>query len=52
MLPKLFQLALRNMRRRRTILTALTFAVAVFLYTVLVAVPVSIIVSLPMPPRV
>jgi putative ABC transport system permease protein len=43
MVAKLFQLALRNMRRqlRRTILTALTFAVAVFLYTVLVAVPVS-----------
>ena len=43
MIPKLLHLALRNMRRqlRRTILTALTFAVAVFLYTVLVAVPVS-----------
>src|SRR5262245_15437627 len=43
MVPKLLQLAVRNMRRqlRRTILTALTFAVAVFLYTVLVAVPVS-----------
>ena len=43
MLPKLFIVALRNMRRqlRRTMLTALTFAVAVFLYTVLVAVPVS-----------
>ena len=43
MAPKLLLLALRNMRRqlRRTILTALTFAVAVFLYTVLVAVPVS-----------
>lgn len=43
MLPRLLHLALRNMRRqlRRTILTALTFAVAVFLYTVLVAVPVS-----------
>lgn len=40
---KLLHLALRNMRRqpRRTILTALTFAVAVFLYTVLVAVPIS-----------
>lgn len=40
---KLFLVAMRNMRRqlRRTILTALTFAVAVFLYTVLVAVPVS-----------
>jgi len=43
MVPKLFQLALRNMRRQllRTILTALTFAVAVFLYMVLVAVPIS-----------
>jgi putative ABC transport system permease protein len=43
MVPKLFHLALRNMSRqlRRTVLTALTFAVAVFLYTVLVAVPVS-----------
>lgn len=43
MAPKLLHLALRNMlrQRRRTILTALTFAVAVFLYTVLVAVPVS-----------
>jgi putative ABC transport system permease protein len=43
MARKLFHLALRNMlrQRRRTILTALTFAVAVFLYTVLVAVPVS-----------
>jgi putative ABC transport system permease protein len=43
MVPKLFIVALRNMRRqlRRTILTALIFAVAVFLYTVLVAVPVS-----------
>ncbi|HLI80800.1 MAG TPA: FtsX-like permease family protein, partial [Candidatus Binataceae bacterium] len=43
MLRELLLLALRNMRRqvRRTILTALTFAVAVFLYTVLVAVPVS-----------
>jgi putative ABC transport system permease protein len=43
MAQKLFLVALRNMRRqlRRTILTALTFAVAVFLYTVLVAVPVS-----------
>jgi putative ABC transport system permease protein len=43
MIPTLFQLALRNLRRqlRRTILTGLTFAVAVFLYTVLVAVPVS-----------
>ena len=43
MAPKLLHLALRNMlrQRRRTILTTLTFAVAVFLYTVLVAVPVS-----------
>ena len=43
MLSKLFIVALRNMRRqlRRTILTALSFAVAVFLYTVLIAVPVS-----------
>ncbi len=43
MVPKLLLVALRNMRRqlRRTILTALVFAVAVFLYTVLVAVPVS-----------
>jgi putative ABC transport system permease protein len=41
--PQLIHLALRNMLRqpRRTILTALTFAVAVSLYTVLVAVPVS-----------
>src|SRR5262249_52624011 len=40
---ELIHVAVRNMRRqlRRTILTALTFAVAVFLYTVLVAVPVS-----------
>ena len=43
MARELLLIALRNMRRqpRRTILTALTFAVAVFLYTVLVAVPVS-----------
>jgi putative ABC transport system permease protein len=43
MIAKLFIVAIRNMRRqlRRTILTALSFAVAVFLYTVLVAVPVS-----------
>jgi putative ABC transport system permease protein len=43
MIVKLFIVALRNMRRqlRRTILTALSFAVAVFLYTVLIAVPVS-----------
>jgi putative ABC transport system permease protein len=38
---RLLIIAFRNMRRqpRRTILTALTFAVAVFMYTVLVAVP-------------
>jgi putative ABC transport system permease protein len=43
MISKLLVVALRNMRRqlRRTILTALSFAVAVFLYTVLIAVPVS-----------
>ena len=43
MIAKLFIVAIRNMRRqlRRTILTALSFAVAVFLFTVLVAVPVS-----------
>ena len=43
MIAKLFIVAIRNMRRqkRRTILTALSFAVAVFLYTVLVAVPQS-----------
>ncbi len=41
MAGKLLTIAFRNMRRqlRRTILTALTFAVAVFIYTVLVAVP-------------
>ncbi|MGO9602396.1 MAG: ABC transporter permease [Candidatus Binataceae bacterium] len=41
MAGKLLTIALRNMRRqlRRTILTALSFAVAVFIYTVLVAVP-------------
>ena len=41
MAGKLFTIAIRNMRRqlRRTILTGLTFAVAVFIYTVLVAVP-------------
>lgn len=41
MAGKLLTIAVRNMRRqlRRTILTALTFAVAVFIYTVLVAVP-------------
>ncbi len=40
---KLVIIALRNMRRqlRRTILTGLTFAIAVFIYTVLVAVPES-----------
>jgi putative ABC transport system permease protein len=43
MIAKLLVVALRNMRRQplRTILTALSFAVAVFLYTVLVAVPIS-----------
>jgi putative ABC transport system permease protein len=41
MARKLLIIAMRNMRRqlRRTILTGLTFAVAVFIYTVLVAVP-------------
>ncbi|MHB8384698.1 MAG: ABC transporter permease [Candidatus Binataceae bacterium] len=41
MIGKLLTIAFRNMRRqlRRTILTALTFAVAVFIFTVLVAVP-------------
>jgi len=41
MASKLLKIAFRNMRRqlRRTILTGLTFAVAVFIYTVLVAVP-------------
>ena len=40
---RLIIIAIRNLRRqlRRTIFTALTFAVAVFIYTVLVAVPVS-----------
>jgi putative ABC transport system permease protein len=40
---KLLVIAFRNMRRqpRRTILTALTFTVAIFIYTVLVAVPAS-----------
>jgi putative ABC transport system permease protein len=40
---KLCIIALRNMRRqlRRTILTGLTFAVAVFIFTVLIAVPAS-----------
>jgi putative ABC transport system permease protein len=43
MLSKLLVFAIRNMRRqlRRSVLTALSFAVAVFLYTVLIAVPVS-----------
>ena len=43
MLSKLIIVAIRNMRRqlRRTVLTAMSFAVAVFLYTVLIAVPVS-----------
>jgi len=43
MLAKLITIAMRNMRRqrRRTIFTALTFAVAVFIYTVLVAVPLT-----------
>ncbi len=41
MTAKLLTIAFRNMRRqlRRTILTGLTFAIAVFIYTVLVAVP-------------
>jgi cell division protein FtsX len=40
---KLFVLVIRNMLRqpRRTILTALAFAFAVFIYTVLIAVPAS-----------
>ncbi|HXN84735.1 MAG TPA: hypothetical protein VN867_01635, partial [Candidatus Binataceae bacterium] len=40
---RLIIIAIRNLRRqlRRTIFTALTFAVAVFIYTVLVAVPIS-----------
>ncbi|MDO8432545.1 MAG: ABC transporter permease [Candidatus Binatus sp.] len=40
---KLFIMALRNLWRqpRRTILTGLTFAVAVFIFTVLIAVPAS-----------
>lgn len=43
MVRKLLVIAMRNMRRqrRRTIFTALTFAVAVFIYTVLVAVPLT-----------
>ena len=41
MAAKLLKIAIRNLRRqlRRTILTALTFAIAVFLCTVLIAVP-------------
>jgi putative ABC transport system permease protein len=41
MAAKLLTIAFRNMRRqlRRTILTGMTFAIAVFIYTVLVAVP-------------
>ena len=40
---KLVLIAIRNLRRqlRRTIFTALTFAVAVFIFTVLVAIPIS-----------
>jgi cell division protein FtsX len=43
MATKLILIAMRNMRRqpRRTILTGLTFAIAVFIYTVLIAVPAS-----------
>ncbi|MBV8053891.1 MAG: FtsX-like permease family protein [Deltaproteobacteria bacterium] len=43
MAARLVIMALRNLRRqlRRTILTALTFAVAVFIYTLLIAVPLS-----------
>jgi len=43
MIAKLLTIAMRNLRRqrRRTIFTALTFAVAVFVYTVLVAVPLT-----------
>jgi putative ABC transport system permease protein len=43
MFGKLFIIAVRNLRRqrRRAIFTALSFAVAVFIYTVLIAVPVS-----------
>ena len=41
MAARLLTIALRNMRRqlRRTVLTALTFAIAVYLCTVLIAVP-------------
>ncbi|HUY28551.1 MAG TPA: FtsX-like permease family protein [Candidatus Binataceae bacterium] len=43
MAGKLLIIAIRNLRRqqKRAILTALSFAVAVFIYTVLVAVPIS-----------
>jgi putative ABC transport system permease protein len=43
MIGKLLTIAMRNLRRqrRRTIFTALTFAVAVFIYTVLAAVPLT-----------
>jgi len=43
MIIRLLIIAVRNVRRqpRRSILTALTFAVAVFIYTVLTAVPLS-----------
>jgi putative ABC transport system permease protein len=43
MFGKLFIIALRNLRRqrRRAIFTALSFAIAVFIYTVLIAVPLS-----------
>jgi putative ABC transport system permease protein len=43
MAAKLILVAIRNMLRqpRRTILTGLTFAIAVFIYTVLIAVPAS-----------
>ena len=43
MIARILILGLRNMRRhlRRTVLTTITFAIAVFLFTVLVAVPVS-----------
>ena len=41
MAAKLLTIAFRNMRRqlRRTILTGMTFAIAVFIFTVLIAVP-------------
>jgi hypothetical protein len=40
---KLLVIAVRNLRRqlRRTLLTALAFAIAVFIYTLLIAVPLS-----------